>query len=562
MIWIQEFAGLNGVTQPVNGSWIQAICEAEGITQPINGTWIEALARNKGATATVNGSWINALAVALGITQTSNGTWIQALAENGTFFTFDSNAEAFFTTLGITDETQQLAIDSMVKDMKSYSIWNKFYAIYPFVGGTSVRHSYNLKNTAQYQITWTVDPTHSANGVTFNGTTQYGRTGLIPSTALTLNNTALHVYNRRTPINVNDVEIGAANAVAQQLKLISRGTGGTVYSGQYDGTGGSITTSAIADSTGMISASRTSSTSFAVYKNGILVNSVATSGGTRPTSDLWIGTQNSGGSPSATEYYMGTMQFVGISEGLTAAECGYLEDIVENFQRDLSRPANGGNRITYEGNSFIASYGLGTNTTSVLTSANADSNTASYAVGSASISSIIGSSNYMLDSARVASVDARFNQYAYRNVIVIFEGINELYYQLGTYSESQSVTNTIQAFQDYVTLQRPKGFKLIINTLTPRNNVGTPANYESARLSVNTSLRNIFDISTSTTRVFKSSNPTWADVILCDVGGSPLYGKTGDENNPTYYLADLVHPTATTVNDMATNYYAPAIQMI
>jgi lysophospholipase L1-like esterase len=85
MIWIQEFAGLNGVTQPVNGSWIQAICEAEGITQPINGTWIEALARNKGATATVNGSWINALAVALGITQTSNGTWIQALAENGTF---------------------------------------------------------------------------------------------------------------------------------------------------------------------------------------------------------------------------------------------------------------------------------------------------------------------------------------------------------------------------------------------------------------------------------------------------------------------------------------------
>lgn len=563
MIWIQEFAELNGVTQPVNGSWIQAICEAEGITQPVNGTWIEALARNKGATEPYNGSWWAALAVALGITQTSNGTWIQALAENGTFFTFDSDAEAFFTTLGITDETQQLAIDSMVKDMKSYSIWNKFYAIYPFVGGTSVRHSYNLKNTAQYQITWTVNPTHTSNGVVFNAA-QYGRTGIIPSTALTLNNTGIHIYSRRSPSVANRVEISAANTGNQLLKVVKNSGSNVSYSGQYNVTAGQgyLTTPALSDVAGLMSFSRTASNSHAIYKKGLLVSSNTTSGGTLPTSDLWIGTQNSNGSPSITEYYLGTLQFVAVSQGLTAAECGYLETIVENFQRDLSRPANGGNRITYEGNSFIANYSLGTTITSALTTANADSNTASYAVGAASVSNIVGNNNYMLFSSRVAAVDARFNQYAYRNVIVIFEGINELYYQLGTYSESQSVTNTIQAFQDYVTLQRPKGFKLIINTLTPRNNVGTPANYESARLSVNTALRNIFDISTSTTRVFKSSNPTWADVILCDVGGSPLYGKTGDENNLTYYISDKVHPTATTVNDMATNYYAPAIQMI
>ena len=562
MIWIQEFAELNGVTQPVNGSWIQAICEAEGITEPVNGTWIEALARNKGATEPYNGSWWAALAVALGITQTSNGTWIQALAENGTFFTFDSDAEAFFTTLGITDETQKSAIDSMVKDMKSYSIWNKFYAIYPFVGGTSVRHSYNLKNTAQYQITWTVDPTHSANGVTFNGTTQYGRTGLIPSTALTLNNTALHVYNRRTPLNTTGVALGAVVSSSQQFRLQPRSTSNEVVSLMYNGTAGQgvLISSVPPDNTGLMSASRTASNSHVIYKKGTSIGSNATSGGTLPNNEFFLGSQNNAGSP--TQFYSGTMQFAAISEGLTAAECGYLETIVENFQRDLSRPANGGNRITYEGNSFIATYGLRTGITNALTAANADSNTASYAVGAASISNIIGSSNYMLDSARVAAVDARYSATAYRNVIVVFEGINELYYQLGTYSESQSVTNTIQAFQDYVTLQRPKGFKLIINTLTPRNNVGTPVNYESARLSVNTALRSIFDITTSTTRVFKSSNPTWSDVILCDVGDSPLYGQTGDENDATYYLADLVHPTATTVSDMSTNYYSPAIQMI
>lgn len=558
--WIQQFAELNGVTQPVNGSWIQAICEAEGITKPVNGTWIEALARNKGATEPYNGSWWAALAVALGINNVSNGTWIQALAENGLFL--DADAEAFITAASITDQNQINAIDDMVKSLKSEGLFSKSYAIYPFVGGTSARHALNLVNPATFQITWTVNPTHSSNGVTFNGTTQYGRTGLIPSTTLTLNNTATHTYHRRTPLNTTGIDFGAVTSSTSQFRTQPRFTSNEAVSWQYNGTAGQgvLISSVLPDAAGLISSSRISSSSHAIYKKGGLVSSNATSGGTLPNQQFFIGAQNNAGSP--TQFYSGTMQFAAITQGFSAAECLALETIVEQFQRDLSRPANGGNRVTYEGNSFIATYSLGTEITNGLTAANADSNTASYAVSSASISSIIGSSNYMLDSARIAAVDARYRATAYRNVIVVFEGINELYYQLGVNPESASVANTVQAFQDYCTLQTAKGFKLVINTLTPRNNVGTPANYETARLSVNTALRNIFNVTTGITRVFKSSNPTWSNVILCDVGADPDFGQTGDENDLTYYLSDKVHPTTLTVNLMADNYYAPSIQIL
>src|SRR5690606_34241568 len=46
---------------------------------------------------------------------------------------------------------------------------------------TSVTHSYNLKNTGTFQITWSGSPTHSANGVAFNGTNQYGNTNFAPA---------------------------------------------------------------------------------------------------------------------------------------------------------------------------------------------------------------------------------------------------------------------------------------------------------------------------------------------------------------------------------------------
>ena len=77
----------------------------------------------------------------------------------------DPDAQAFFTAAGITDATQQTAVNNLVVGLKNNNIWDKMKIIYPFVGGTDASHSYNLKDSTQYQITWTTGVTHNSNGV-------------------------------------------------------------------------------------------------------------------------------------------------------------------------------------------------------------------------------------------------------------------------------------------------------------------------------------------------------------------------------------------------------------
>jgi len=48
----------------------------------------------------------------------------------------DADAQAFITAANITNTTQQSAIDTLVKSLKTANIWTKMKAIYPFVGGT------------------------------------------------------------------------------------------------------------------------------------------------------------------------------------------------------------------------------------------------------------------------------------------------------------------------------------------------------------------------------------------------------------------------------------------
>ena len=54
----------------------------------------------------------------------------------------------FLTATGITNPTISSAVCTLVTSLKSASLWNKFNAIYPMVGGTATTHMYNLRNPA------------------------------------------------------------------------------------------------------------------------------------------------------------------------------------------------------------------------------------------------------------------------------------------------------------------------------------------------------------------------------------------------------------------------------
>lgn len=130
-------------------------------------------------------------------------------------YVFDTDAQSFITTAGITDETQKFALDTLVKDLKAADLWTKLIAIYPFVGGSSTSHSYNLKNTALYQITWNGTVTHNSLGITGNGSTGYGNTGVIPSTHLSQNSCGIGVYLQSSSVVHNGGEFGAWTATTR-----------------------------------------------------------------------------------------------------------------------------------------------------------------------------------------------------------------------------------------------------------------------------------------------------------------------------------------------------------
>jgi len=112
----------------------------------------------------------------------------------------DPDAQAFINAASITDATQKSAINTLVKSLKTAGIWTKCNAIYPFVGGNASAHSYNLKNTAQYQITFVGGVTHSVNGIQGNGTNGYANTNLLGS-VLPQNDNHLSIYIRTNATN-------------------------------------------------------------------------------------------------------------------------------------------------------------------------------------------------------------------------------------------------------------------------------------------------------------------------------------------------------------------------
>lgn len=114
----------------------------------------------------------------------------------------DTDAQAFITAAGITDPTQQTAINTLVVGLKADSLWTNLFAIYPFVGGTASTHKYNLKDprdlNVAYRLVFNGGMTHSSNGILFNGTNGWADTSASDTTY------SFGVYTRNSTDNGGD----------------------------------------------------------------------------------------------------------------------------------------------------------------------------------------------------------------------------------------------------------------------------------------------------------------------------------------------------------------------
>ena len=241
----------------------------------------------------------------------------------------DADASDFITVANITDATQQDAINQLVLDLKSYSIWSKLEAIYPYVGGNATSHSYNLKDTSAFQITWSGGVTHDSNGITGNGTNAYGNTNFVDSAYLT-DFISFGAYSR-TDSTSAVFDMGSTNGSYGNILGCKFSVTGAYAVAMDGGTQRQVT----ATSLGLFSANRSDASNRAFYINGTEYTyanpSVGYSG-----KNMYILARNNNDS-TADFYSARNLAFQFIGNSLTTTEHANLNTAIQAFQTTLSR---------------------------------------------------------------------------------------------------------------------------------------------------------------------------------------------------------------------------------
>jgi len=239
----------------------------------------------------------------------------------------DADAASFFTAAGITDATQKNAVNQLVLDLKSNNLWTKMKALYPVVGGNATAHSYNLKNTSQFQLSFSSGWIHSSTGMVGNGTSAYADTLFNPSVNSIDNSSHLSYYSR-TLVTESKIEMGSYEGTNFNQLAIS--FGGTSYFNPNNGSG-SIQVNFATNSKGFFIASRTSSTNVFGQQNTSQTSGIALTA--KNNINTWLGAIN-----NSTPYYSTKeCALASIGDGLSTSEALAFNTIVQTFQTSLSR---------------------------------------------------------------------------------------------------------------------------------------------------------------------------------------------------------------------------------
>lgn len=251
----------------------------------------------------------------------------------------DADAQAFFdrvTTAGGTlSATEKTAVNQLVLDMKSYSIWSKMKAIYPMVGASAAACAQNLKSSS-FTGTFTSGWTFASTGVTPNGTSAYMDTNFNTSTNLTKTSAHLSIYSRTNSASGQpyDMANGSDSGIGTNpTYLITRYNSNKAYFGVAD-TSYIVEVNSF-DSTGFWIGKTNGSLVQNFYRNGNLIKSGNAGSGNFANNNLYLGAANGNG--NAVFFSNKQYAFASIGDGLTDTQASDFYTAVQAFQTTLSR---------------------------------------------------------------------------------------------------------------------------------------------------------------------------------------------------------------------------------
>jgi hypothetical protein len=247
----------------------------------------------------------------------------------------DPDALAFFARVtaagGTLSATEQLAIDTLVKQLKLDGIWSKMKAIYPMVGASAAACAQNLKSssfTGAFNGSFTFT---NLGGVTPAGPNAFMATGFISNNEVGLN--SVHYSNYFNNFQSNDgAAMGADNDANNGFLTVAWNNSGILFNRFH------VSISSIAvnnTSSGFKILSRTGATTTTAYHNGVSIGTSAVPSSARPQIQTYLFARNSSGNPSLPS--ISAQQFCSIGDGLDSPEASLFNAAVQSFQTTLGR---------------------------------------------------------------------------------------------------------------------------------------------------------------------------------------------------------------------------------
>jgi len=255
----------------------------------------------------------------------------------------DPDAQAFIDAAGITGETQQLALNQLVLDLKgtgsttnNTDVWSKIYAAYPFcpiddVTANAACYKWNLKDSrdldAAFRLTFTNTPVYSLllgleQNASANG---YANTYFIESANMTAGNNGITASLSRASTGFNKYLVGSAS--------------GAIFAHRNSNTYGVWSASQIINTilaNNIFTSSRLSATDYSLYTNGVFTANNNASSATQNIYSCYILAQNWAGT-AGNFFEGGATDFIALHDGLTANESRDIYDAIAAYKTALGR---------------------------------------------------------------------------------------------------------------------------------------------------------------------------------------------------------------------------------
>lgn len=252
----------------------------------------------------------------------------------GKIGSFDTDSIAFFDRViaagGSLSLLEQYAVNQLVADLKSYSIWTKMKAIYPMVGASAAACAQNLKSSS-FTGTFTSGWTFSSTGITGNGTSAYFDTKLNAFTYLSQNSTHVSIYSR-TNKDALMCDIGGAET-GKEIDIFSK-LSNKFYPRCNSSANNGVSNTV--NSLNLFISNRILNTEVRAFRNNNLTILADNSTGV-PNSNIYLGCL--GNDVLATKSLFSDREFAfsSIGDGLSDTEAGNFYTAVQTFQTTLSR---------------------------------------------------------------------------------------------------------------------------------------------------------------------------------------------------------------------------------